>query len=164
MHHCCYQHCSHLYCQPASRLKTEGWKSWKNIIPREEVYMQKNSRSNFENCNIMLCRVHSRVIVVSQSAGGSWHVHTMCFRCSGLCVNFLRKKRTRNKKESELRRLTRRSAKDASFPGFFLLLYSNKTPEMPGVHLEGNFLPHVGRESFLVKYKQTSKAAHPTIF
>ena len=83
MHHCCYQHCSHLYCQPASRLKTEGWKSWKNIIPREEVYMQKNSRSNFKNCNIMLCRVHSRVIVVSQSAGGSWHVHTMCFRCSG---------------------------------------------------------------------------------
>ena len=92
----------------------------------------------------------------------------MCTQCAFVvrvfCVNFLRKKRTRNKKESELRRLTRRSAKDASFPGFFLLSYSNKTPEMPGVHLEGNFLPHVGRESFLVKYKQTSKAAHPTIF
>ena len=71
---------------------------------------------------------------------------------------------TGNKKESELRRLTRRSAKDASFPGFFLLLYSNKTPKILGVHSEGNFLSDVGKESFLIKCKQTSKAAHPTIF
>ena len=39
-----------------------------------------------------------------------------------------------------------------------------RPPEMLGFHSEGNFLSQVGRERFLVKCKQTSKAAHSTIF